>query len=60
MAQGGQDVAEAFNNLTLELSNVSQALSAQGISSSVVKFDGNPKKFREWVKSIDKYAVLTN
>ena len=46
MAQGGQDVTEAFNNLTLELSNVSQALSAQGISSSVVKFDGNPKKFR--------------
>ena len=38
-----QDVAQVFTNLTLELSNVSNALTAQGISSAVIKFDGNPK-----------------
>ena len=26
----------------------------------VSKFDGNPKHFGEWVKSIDKYAVCVN
>lgn len=56
-----QDPAvQAFHNLRLELSNVSQALTAQGISSTVVKFDGNPKNYREWIKTIEKYAVLVN
>ena len=51
---------QAFQNLRVELANVTQALTAQGISSIVNKFDGNPKKFREWIKSIEKYAVLVN
>ena len=55
-----QDVAQVFTNLTLELSNVSNALTAQGISSAVFKFDGNPKNYREWIKSIEKYATLIN
>ena len=38
-----QDVAQVFTNLTLELSNVPNALTAQGMSSAVFKFDGNPK-----------------
>lgn len=36
-------VAQAFQNLQMEISNVSYALTAQGISSTVVRFDGNPK-----------------
>ena len=55
-----QDVAQVSTNLTLELSNVSNALTAQGISSAVFKFDGNPKNYREWIKSIEKYATLIN
>ena len=51
---------QAFQNLRVELANVTQALTAQGISSIVNKFDGNPKNFREWIKSIEKYAVLVN
>lgn len=56
----GQEIAQVFHNLTLELSNVSSALTTQGIAANIPKFDGNPKFFREWVKSIDKYAVLLN
>ena len=33
---------------------------AQGINQIVQPFEGEPKKFKEWVKSIEKYAVLTN
>ena len=51
---------QAFQNLRVELANVTQTLTAQGISSIVNKFDGNPKNLREWIKSIEKYAVLVN
>ena len=51
---------QAFQDLILELTYVTHALTAQGISGFVSKFDGNPKHFREWIKSIDKYAVLVN
>ena len=38
---------QVFQNLRVELVNVTQALTAQGISSIVNKFDGNPKNYRE-------------
>ena len=56
----GEEIARVFHTLTQELSNVSSALTTQGIAANIPKFDGNPKFFREWVKSIDKYAVLLN
>ncbi|MCG7878548.1 MAG: zinc finger domain-containing protein [Candidatus Thiodiazotropha taylori] len=55
-----QAQAQIFLNINRELSNVSQTLTTQGISHTVSKFDGNPKHFREWVKSIEKYATLVN
>ena len=51
---------QAIQDLRLELNNVTHALTAQGISGIVSKFDGNLKHFHEWVKPIDKYAVLVN
>ena len=51
---------QVFANLTQELTNVSKALTAQGISNTVLRFDGYPKNCREWIKSIEKYAVLVN
>lgn len=58
--QGQPDMAQVFHNLTLELNSVSNALTAQGISNTVIKFDGNPKNYREWIRSIEKYATLVN
>lgn len=55
-----QDVAQAFQNLAAEMGNVSTALGAQGVNQIVLPFEGEPKKFKEWVKSIEKYAALTN
>lgn len=54
------DVARVFQNLAVEMGNVSTALGAQGVNQIVLPFEGEPKKFKEWVKSIEKYAVLTN
>ena len=53
-------VTEVFQALNNELTNVSNALTAQGISNIVVKYDGSPKNYREWIKSIEKYATLVN
>ena len=50
--------AQAFLNIQVELANVSQALTTQGVSTSVLKFDGNSKNYREWIKPIEKYAIL--
>ena len=61
MAKGQQvqdPVAKVFVNLRLELASFSQALAAQGISTSVPKFDGSPKQYREWIWAVEKYATL--
>ena len=54
------DVAQVFQNLAVEMSNVSMVLGAQGINQIITPYEGDPKKFKEWVKSIEKYAVLVN
>ena len=41
---------QGFANLTQELTNVSQALTAQDISNIALRFDGNPKSYREWIR----------
>ena len=52
---------QTFQNARAELTNVSKTLAAQRISSIVVsRFDGNAKNFREWIRSIEKYSMLTS
>ena len=53
-------MAQVFQNLAVEMSYVSTALGAQGINQIITPYEGDPKKFKEWVKSIEKYAVLAN
>ena len=54
------NVAQGFQTLALEMSNVSTAMGTQGNNQIVTPFEREPKKYKEWVKSIEKYAVLTN
>ena len=56
-AEGGE-VREIFDGLRQELENVSQALPTQGVNQAIPNFDGTPSKFKQWVKAIDKYAIL--
>ena len=58
MAEG--EFVQIFDNLRQELVNVSNALTTQGISGSVLKFDGKRKQFREWMTSIEKFSTLMN
>ena len=54
------DVAQVCQNLAVEMSNVPTALGAQGINQIITPYEGDPKKFKEWVKSVEKYAFLAN
>ena len=51
-------MAQVFQNLAVEMSKVSMALGAQGIHQIITSYEGDAKKFKKWVKSIEKYAVL--
>ena len=31
----------------------------KGVAKIIHPFDGNPKDFEEWIKSIEKYALFT-
>ena len=35
-------------------------VSAQGVGSKIEVYSGEPKGFKQWVKDIEKYALLTN
>jgi hypothetical protein len=56
---GDNPIEQAFQNLAIELKNVSTTVGTQSIGQIVPNFDGNAKEFRPWIKAIEKYAVLT-
>ena len=55
--KGMEDVGKDFST---QLANLSTIISAQGVSQIVGVFDGEPTKFRDWIKSIEKYVLLTS
>ena len=56
---GQQDVGEAFANLAAQLRTVSTFMAARDISNSVSVFEGEPSKFRAWIKEIEKSALFS-
>ena len=54
---GLQEVGQTFSS---QLSKLSTVLSAQGVSQIVGVFEGDPTKFRDGMKSIEKYIRLAS
>lgn len=50
----------AFKQLNDQLANLTSSLASQGVKQVVQIYDGQPKNFREWITSIEKYARLIN
>ena len=57
MADG--DVATLFQHIAAQLSGLLTVVGAQGFSHIVHPFEGDSKIFKDWVRSIEKYASLT-
>ena len=49
-----------IERVSAQLTGLTSAVYTQSVSQIVTTFDGTPSKFKEWIKSIEKYATLTN
>ena len=54
VTRGLQNVEQSFTNHLAGLLNV---ISAHGVSQVVDSFGGEPTKFRDWIKSVQKYVL---
>ena len=41
------------------MAHITSAIGAHGISQFIPPFEGDPTKFKQWIKGIEKYALLT-
>ena len=55
-SQGIQNASQGFS---AQLTNLSTAISAQGASQVVGLFAGDSSKYRDWIKSLEKYTLLS-
>lgn len=55
-----QEFRDLLGLVAMEMRNLSTSVVDQGISQVVQTFDGQPKNFREWIQSIEKYGRLRN
>lgn len=59
MAEQAQFV-NVLKNVGEQMAGLSTTMGAQGVAKIISSFDGgSPKEFKEWIKSIEKYALLT-
>lgn len=55
-----QTFLQLFRSVDDHMVNLTTTVGAQGIARIVQNFDGsNPKLFKDWIKSIEKYSTLT-
>ena len=56
MAYQNEDVVNLFQGLALQLNNLSSTIKGQG-AGGVPSFSGEAKGYKEWIKSVEKYAL---
>ncbi|ESP03278.1 hypothetical protein LOTGIDRAFT_171625 [Lottia gigantea] len=49
-----------FHTLSDQLNRLTNSISTNGVVTIIDSFEGDPKAFREWTRSIEKYAVLAS
>ena len=57
MAQ--QDIGEAFADLAAQMRNFSTFMAARDITNSVLVFEGDPSRFKEWITETEKSALFS-
>ena len=55
-----QRLAELFEGLSGAIDILTTNVGAQGDGNKIEVYSREPKRFKEWIKSIEKYALLTN
>ena len=55
-----QRLVELFESLSGAIGTLATNVGAHGVGTKIEVHSGEPKGFKEWIKSIEKYALLTN
>ena len=55
-----QRLTELFEGLSGEIGTLATNVGAQGVGIKTDVYSGEPKGFKEWIKSIGRYALLTH
>lgn len=50
--------AQVYQQLASQLNDLSKAFREQGLISGILTFEGDSKKYKEWVQAIEKVAML--
>ncbi|MCG8078458.1 MAG: hypothetical protein JAY75_19735, partial [Candidatus Thiodiazotropha taylori] len=59
MAAAATASSNASQSLATQMTNLTSAIGAHGITQYIEPFEGDSSKFKSWMKGIDKYALLT-
>ena len=49
----------AYETLANQMSHLTSAIGVHGISQFIMPFESDPSMFKQWLKFIEKYALLT-
>ena len=55
-----QTLTELFEGLSGAIGTTVTNVGAQAVGTKIQVYSGKLKGFKEWIKSIEKYALLTN
>ena len=58
LSQVQREQIEISQGQLRQLSTISHLLGTQNAQASLIKYNGDPKKFQEWMRSLEKYALL--
>ena len=58
-AEQTQALGKIFAAITVQLASLTKAVNSQGVSDIVKKFSGSPSQFKDWIKSIQRFEILT-
>lgn len=49
----------SFDKINTQISGLTSAVYTQRVSQIIPPFKGDPSKFKDWIKNIEKYSTLT-
>ena len=58
LAQGLQEQINVGKGQLNQLATATHLLGAQNAQTSIRKYSGEPKAFREWIKALEKHSML--
>ena len=53
-------IGVGFHDLANDVSGLSNSIDAQSDAQLIPSYDGDPTKFKDWIKNIEKHAIVCN